>query len=164
MGTCAGPLLGIPSSRRWTKGVERIRTRYGSCHDALDSPTKGSCDVPAEPAASGLRSIAPVPTHGPLGEDGRSCRKFEVRRDPRGELGRPFYLRPTCEGGDLLAERAMEHAARIPHLEQLVLQKQLVAFPAKPVVAVLDHRLLQGGYVVVDGDDRYDMGASTSPV
>ncbi len=46
---------------------------------------------------------------------------------------------------------------RIPHLEQLSLQRLLVAFPEREIAAVFDHRLLQGGFELRIGDARHDL-------
>jgi superfamily II DNA or RNA helicase len=47
--------------------------------------------------------------------------------------------------------------ARIPHLEQLALQELLTTFPATEIAAVLDHRLLQGGFELLVGDGGHDL-------
>lgn len=48
-------------------------------------------------------------------------------------------------------------SATIPHLEQVGLQQLLLAFPEHPIAAVLDHRLLQGGHRIVDGNNQQEI-------
>jgi hypothetical protein len=66
-------------------------------------------------------------------------------------------FREWCdELAEVLTAGGAQHA-RIPHLEQLSLQELLTTFPANEIAAVLDHRLLQGGFELRVGDAWHDL-------
>jgi superfamily II DNA or RNA helicase len=98
----------------------------------------------------GRRSVAGK-THG-MGASLKGAKIWETEG-----CGSLLEFREWCdELADVLAAGGAQHA-RIPHLEQLSLQELLTRFPANEIAAVLDHRLLQGGFELRVGDAGHDL-------